>query len=76
MDLVTYYDNNGEELHEGDFVSIHGGEPVRLYLTSDGELGRDATNPLWVESGRAGACEYGIYVLTGYDLSEIVKIDQ
>jgi len=41
---------------------------MKVYLTNEGELGIDATNPKWIESGRAIPCEYGIYPLTVHDL--------
>lgn len=57
---LRYFDVNGEEVHEGDFVYLDG-KRKKVYLTENNELGIDATNPLWVQSGRAAECEYGIY---------------
>ena len=57
---LRYFDVNGEEVHEGDFVYLDG-KRKKVYLTENNELGTDATNPLWVQSGRAAECEYGIY---------------
>ncbi len=68
-----YFDNNGEELQDGDMVSIAGSQPKKLYLTEDMELGTDATNPLWIKSGKAAPCEYGVYPLTRGDMKDIVK---
>lgn len=59
-DSFRYYDMNGQELHDGDTVLMNGREQ-QVYLTEHGYLGTDATNPKWVESGRAAPCEYGIY---------------
>lgn len=47
----------------------------KLYLTVDGRLGTDATNPSWLESGRAFPCEWGIYPLENKEMFDIVKID-
>lgn len=35
--------------------------------------GTDATNPAWVESGKAAPCEYGIYPLENSDC-EVVEV--
>lgn len=69
-----YFDNYGTELHDGDTVSIGGGEAQKLYLTDQGALGTDATNPAWIKNGRATECEFGIYPLEMSDMSDIVKI--
>lgn len=67
-----YFDVNGKEVHEGDTV-ICNGNKMKVYLTTDGRLGIDATNPKWIESGRACECEHGIYPFGYYD--EIEKIN-
>ena len=72
-DLIRYYDKEGAELHEGDFVEYPDGKLKMLYLTDKGELGIDATNPVWLENGKAVPCEYGIYPLNMTDLKEVVK---
>ena len=59
-DGYHYYDTNGKEIHEGDFV-IMGNDKYEVALTEDGELGTDATNPLWIKKGRAVPFEFGIY---------------
>lgn len=68
-----YFDNNGEELQDGDMVSIAGSQPKKLYLTEDMELGTDATNLWWIKHGKAAPCEYGVYPLTRRDMIDIVK---
>lgn len=73
---VHYFDNNGHELHDGDTVSIAGGEPKKLYRTDDGQLGTDATNPKWIEWGRASECEFGIYALDNVDMEDIVLMSE
>lgn len=70
-DWYRYFDKNGEEVVEGDFVSIGQGEPQKLYRTVDGQLGVDATNPHWIEIGQAVECEYGIYPLTRDDVKDM-----
>ena len=55
-----YFDMNGEEIRDGDFVFMEG-KRQKVYLTEDGYLGTDATNPKWIERGWAFECEFGIY---------------
>lgn len=69
-----YFDRNGEELHSGDIIRYTSGRWERLYLTSEGELGTDATNKEWIMIGRACECEYGIYPLTIDDVRGAVRI--
>lgn len=72
-----YFDKNGEEIFDGDSVKYDGeGSRTRIrkvYTTEDGELGIDATNPAWIESGRAVECEYGIYPFEQSDMAMVVK---
>lgn len=52
------------------------GKKEKVYLLEDQEhLGIDATNPKWIESGRAFPCEYGCYELTLDDLlvAEVIE---
>lgn len=71
-DATRYYDIHGTEIHDGDTVLLDGREK-KVYLTEDGCLGTDATNPAWVESGRAAPCEYGVYPFYGADEPELVR---
>lgn len=66
-----YYDRNGTEITEGCLIKYPDGTVREVYLTEDGQLGTDATNPAWVETGRAAACEYGIYPLDTYDTDTV-----
>ena len=66
-----YFDKNGAEITEGCKVRYVNGEIKIVYLTEDGELGTDATNPKWIESGRAIPCEHGIYPFTKDEMEEI-----
>ena len=59
-----------------DGICYEDGREEKLYLTADGRLGTDATNPSWVKSGRAVSCEYGIYPLEYEEMREISKVDQ
>ena len=43
-----YFDRNGTELHDGDVVQYVSGNRQKLYLTENGLLGTDATNPVWI----------------------------
>lgn len=74
---IRYFDKNGVELFEGDTIKYHeeSNTLFKLYLTVDGRLGTDATNPSWLESGRAFPCEWGIYPLENKEMFDIVKID-
>lgn len=67
-----YYDIHGEEIHDGDTVLLDGRER-KVLLTTDGCLGLDATNPAWIESGRAAPGEYGIYPFDEDDEPELVR---
>lgn len=69
-----YFDKEGTELSSGDIIRYDSGRWECLYLTSEGELGTDATNKDWIMSGRACECEYGIYPLTIDDVREAVRI--
>lgn len=71
-DTTRYYDIHGEEIHDGDTVLLDGHEK-KVYLTEQGYLGTDATNPAWVESGRAAPCEYGVYPFCEGDEPELVR---
>lgn len=73
-----YFDKEGNGLHAGDLVEFDDRDQEhkikKLYETEDGELGTDATNPIWLLTGRAYECEFGIYPLSSYDLEHCVKI--
>ena len=58
--VLRYWDVKGKEIHEDDRVWMNDRLRV-VYRADDGSLGTDATNPSWIESGRAYPCEYGIY---------------
>lgn len=75
-DKYTYYDKNGNILHDGDTIIYDDGREEKLYETEEGFLGTDATNHLWIETGRAVPCEYGVYPLEDGELMEVVKKDQ
>ena len=66
-----YFDKNGKEIFAGDTIKYLDGTKEKVYLTEKGTLGTDATNPLWIEKGRAVPCEYGIYPLTEAELAEV-----
>lgn len=74
--LDRYFDKNGNELHAGDMIkfSESDAKAQKLYLTDDGQLGTDATNPSWIESGRAVECECGIYLLEWSDMEYLIKV--
>lgn len=75
MTPYRYWDKNGNEVKEGDTILLFG-RKEKVYLLEDEEsLGIDATNPIWVESGRAVPCEYGCYELSIEDMkqAELIK---
>lgn len=69
-----YFDKNGTEIKDGDKIKHDSGLIEKVYLTDEGTLGTDATNPAWIKSGRAVECEYGIYPLTTADLIDAEKV--
>ena len=67
-----YYDMHGNELHEGDVIRFNEEGPEKeLYRTVNGYLGTDATNPVWIENGRAVPCEFGIYTLEQHEMQYV-----
>lgn len=70
--VYKYFDMNGKEIHEGDIVKMDSGLK-KVYRTENDELGTDATNPLWIESGRAVPTEFGIYPFDTGDEPIIVE---
>lgn len=71
---LYYFDKNGVEITEGCEIRYANGDVKTVYLTEDDSLGTDATNPRWVEMGRAVPCEYGVYPLTREDTEEVEVI--
>lgn len=67
----VYFDKNGTQIMAGCNIKYKDGRICKVYLTSDGYLGTDATNPKWIESGRAIECEFGIYPLTSAESDEV-----
>lgn len=70
-----YFDKNGKEITEGCKIKWANGKVESVYLTENDELGTDATNPKWIELGRAVPCEYGIYPLNETDTEMIEVIE-
>ena len=75
-DVRKYYDKNGKEITEGCKIKYESGRIEKVYLTTEGELGTDATNPKWIETGRACECEYGIYPLTRQETEEVEVVEE
>lgn len=75
-----YYDRNGKEITEGCKVrymnSKRSKDVYKVYRTSEDELGVDATNPKWIESGRAVPCEYGIFPFTHAETEMIEVVEE
>lgn len=66
-----YYDKHGVEITNGCEIRHVDGTVGTVCLTSEGELGTDATNPSWIKSGRAMPCEFGIYPLGHNETNEV-----
>ena len=74
--IYRYWDIHGTELRDGDIITTDGGVTTQeLYRTVNGYLGTDATNPLWVKTGRAVPCQYGVYPLEWGDMETIEKVN-
>lgn len=75
-----YFDRNGKEITDGCKIKYENGRVETVYAWSDSEndagLGVDATNPKWIESGRAVSCEYGIYPLYHADTEEVEVVEE
>lgn len=76
-----YFDRNGKEITEGCTIKYrHEDKSLerkeKVYLTDDGELGIDATNPAWIERGLAVPCEYGIYPLGNNETNEVEVVEE
>lgn len=69
-----YFDRNGTEITEGCKIRYPNGDIKEVYYTESEQLGTDATNPVWIEKGRAVPCEYGIYPFTSEETEEIEVI--
>lgn len=74
-DERKYFDKNGKEITEGCKIKFESGRIEKVYLTTEGELGTDATNPKWIEIGRACECEYGIYPLTREETETVEVVE-
>ena len=71
---LRHFDKHGKEITEGCTIRYPDGWTMKVYLTTEGELGTDATNPSWIKSGRAVPCEYGIYPLCYAETNEVEVI--
>ena len=70
-----YFDKNGVRIVDGCRIKYADGSIRKVYLTTDGDLGTDATNPQWIASGRVAPCEYGIYPLTKTETKEVEVVN-
>lgn len=71
-----YFDKHGVEITDGCKIRYENGSIEKVYLTTEGTLGTDATNPAWIKSGRAIPCEYGIYPLTRDETEEVEVVTE
>ena len=72
---MRYLDRNGNSITDGCTIRYEDGKTERVYLMNDGRLGTDATNPTWIENGRAAPCEYGLYPLRKEDLNNVEVVE-
>lgn len=72
---IRYFDKNKKEITEGCKIKFADGRIEKVYLTTKGELGIDATNPKWIENGIAVECEFGIYPLTKQETDEVEVVE-
>lgn len=72
-DKPRYFDKNGKEITDNCIIRYPNGREMMVYRTTGDELGIDATNPKWIESGRATPCEYGIYTFSREE-TEMVEV--
>lgn len=70
---VRYFDKNGKEITDGCKIKYEDGTIKKVYLTESELLGTDATNPKWIEWGRAVPGEYGIYPLEEKE-TEVIEV--
>lgn len=70
-----YFDKNGKEIVRDCIIRYPNGREMMVYETEENELGIDATNPKWIESGRAVPCEYGIFPLNREDTEMVEVVD-
>ena len=66
-----YYDKNGAEIIEGSTIRYESGRVAEVVLLEDEQLGIDATNPKWIEKGRAYPGDYGHYPLIREETEEV-----
>lgn len=66
-----YYDKDGIEITVGSKIKYPSGHIKEVYLSNTGDLGTDATNPEWIESGRAEPLEWGVLPLMVKDTYEV-----
>ena len=71
-----YFDRNGKEIVRDCIIRYPDGKEMIVYETVEGELGTDATNPVWIEKGWAVPCEYGIYPFEDKETEEVEVIEE
>ena len=74
--VMKYYDKNGKEITDGCRVKYPDGKIKKVFLTVNGELGIDATNPVWIANGRAVEGENGIYPFEYGETEELEVVEE
>lgn len=75
-DKPHYFDKHGNAITDGCTIRYPDGHTEKVYLTTDGQIGTDATNREWIESGRAAPLEYGIYPLGNLETNEVEVVEE
>ena len=73
--IKRYFDKNGVEIKEGFKIRYPNGAIKEVAYTESEELGTDATNPVWIEKGRAVPFEYGVYPLEFEETDEVEVVE-
>lgn len=71
-DRYHYFDKEGNELLDGDVVEYDDGHREAVFLSENGTLGTDATNPVWIRDGIASCGERGLYPIEKAELKTMV----
>lgn len=74
--IYRYFDKSGTELFAGDTIRYDDGTTEKLFLSKEGQLGIDSTNPNWHKRDGGPYWGFGLYPLGKNELSEIEKVSE
>lgn len=75
-DRIRYFDKTGKELTDGCKVKYPDGTIKKVYLTEEGNMGTDATNPIRIEKGLSVPCEAGIYPFEYNETKDLEVVEE